>query len=252
LRDARQNPTIFLALLIASLVVNVALFLSPYKWENDSSRGIAGVQIECDPNCSPKNNPDEHRDEIALARFYRKILDDPLTAFTGVLALATFLLAIYTGTVANATKATADHIPRVERAYVSGGATGVEGSPQEFAVTLDNYGKTPAFIGTIWANIVPENELPDTPVYAPPEFGRFGGQMLKPDTSGHPVVIRQWDVIGGRVIYGRIWYRDIFKQCHSAGFILRILGPGRTIAVANRDAYWEDRPEPDLGPASTT
>ena len=27
------------------------------------------------------------------------------------------------------------------------------------------------------------------------------------------------------MIYGRIWYRDIFKQCHSAGFILRIVGP---------------------------
>jgi hypothetical protein len=132
------------------------------------------------------------------------------------------------------------------------GATGVEGSPEHFAVTVDNYGKTPAFIGTIWANIVPEDELPDTPVYDSPEFGWFGGQMLKPDTSGHPVVTRVWDVIEGRVIYGRIWYRDIFKQCHSAGFILRILGPGRTIAVANRDAYWEDRREPDLGPAART
>jgi len=123
--------------------------------------------------------------------------------------------------------------------------------PEHFAVTVDNFGKTPAFIGTIWANIVPENELPDTPVYDPPEFGWFGGQMLKPDTSGHFVgVTRVWDVIEGRMIYGRIWYRDIFKQCHSAGFILRILGPGQTIAVANRDAYWEDRDERDLGPAT--
>ena len=119
-----------------------------------------------------------------------------------------------------------------------------------FAVTIDNYGKTPAFIGTIWAKIVPEDELPDTPVYDPPEFGWFGGQMLKPQTSGHPTVVRLWDVVERRVIYGRIWYRDIFKQCHSAGFILRIRGPGQTIAVANRDAYWEDRAERDLGPAA--
>jgi hypothetical protein len=149
------------------------------------------------------------------------------------------------------TRIAAEHIPHVERAYVSGGATGVVDSPQHFAVTVDNYGKTPAFIGTIWANIVPENELPDTPVYDPPEFGWFGGQTLKPDTAGHFAgVTRLWDVIEGRVIYGRIWYRDIFKQCHSAGFILRILGPGQTIAVANRDAYWEDRDERDLGPAA--
>jgi hypothetical protein len=167
-----------------------------------------------------------------------------------VLAVSTIFLWWSTRRLWRVTRIAAEHIPHVERAYVSGGATGVVDSPQHFAVTVDNYGKTPAFIGTIWANIVPESELPDTPVYDPPEFGWFGGQMLKPDTSGHPVVTRQWDVIEGRVIYGRIWYRDIFKQCHSAGFILRILGPGQTIAVANRDAYWEDRDERDLGPAA--
>ena len=171
--------------------------------------------------------------------------------FTGVLALSTIALWWSTRKLWRATRIAAEHIPHVERAYVSGGATGVVDSPQHFAVTVDNYGKTPAFIGTIWANILPENELPNTPVYDPPEFGRFGGQMLKPGTSGHPAVVRLWDGIGDRVIYGRIWYRDIFKQCHSAGFILRILGPGQTIAVANRDAYWEDRDELDLGPAAS-
>ena len=71
------------------------------------------------------------------------------------------------------------------------------------------------------------------------------------DTSGHiDADNRHWDEIEGRVIYGRIWNRDIFKQCHSADFILRILGGGQTIAVANRDAYWEDRDERDLGPAA--
>jgi hypothetical protein len=170
--------------------------------------------------------------------------------FTGVLAVSTIALWWSTRKLWRVTRIAAEHIPHVERAYVSGGATGVENSPEHFAVTIDNYGKTPAFIGTIWAKIVPEDELPDTPVYDPPEFGWFGGQMLKPQTSGHPTVVRLWDVVEGRVIYGRIWYRDIFKQCHSAGFILRIRGPGQTIAVANRDAYWEDRDERDLGPAA--
>jgi hypothetical protein len=170
--------------------------------------------------------------------------------FTGVLAVSTIALWWSTRKLWRVTRIAAEHIPHVERAYVSGGATGVENSPEHFAVTIDNYGKTPAFIGTIWAKIVPQDELPDTPVYDPPEFGWFGGQMLKPQTSGHPTVVRLWDVVEGRVIYGRIWYRDIFKQCHSAGFILRIRGPGQTIAVANRDAYWEDRDERDLGPAA--
>jgi hypothetical protein len=177
---------------------------------------------------------------------------DALVAlFTLALAISTTLLWLSTRRLWQVTRVAAEHIPRVERAYVSGGATGVTDRPLEFAVTVNNYGKTPAFIGTIWVNVVPENELPDIPVYDPPEFGLFGGQVLKPDTPGHPALVgRLRDVIEGHVIYGRIWYRDIFKQCHSAGFILRILGPGQTIAVANRDAYWDDRDETDLGPAA--
>jgi hypothetical protein len=198
-----------------------------------------------------KRETSQKEQELAIQR--------DIARFNHQLVIATWVLGVIgfgTGVVLyftlRATQKAAEHIPRVERAYVSGGAPGIVGSPHS-AVTIDNYGKTPAFIGTIWANIVPENELPDTPVYDPPEFGWFGGQMLKPDTSGHLAgVTRLWDVIEGRVIYGRIWYRDIFKQCHSAGFILRILGLGRTIAVENRDAYWEDRPEPDLGPAART
>jgi hypothetical protein len=168
-----------------------------------------------------------------------------------ILLVSTIALWWSTRRLWRVTRIAAEHIPHVERGYVSGGATGVVGEPQHFAVTVDNYGKTPAFIGTIWENIVPENELPDIPVYDPPEFGRFGGQMLKPDTSGHFSGIRRlWDVIEGRALYGRIWYRDIFKQCHSAGFILRIVGASQIVAFPNRDAYWEDRDERDLGPAA--
>jgi len=71
----------------------------------------------------------------------------------------------------------------------------VEFQPSIDLPQLRQHGKAPAFIGAIWANIVPENELPDTPVYDPPEFDWFGGQMLKPDTSGHPVVTRPGVVI---------------------------------------------------------
>jgi hypothetical protein len=175
----------------------------------------------------------------------------PIVAFfTIILAFSTIALWFSTRDAAIAAKAAAEHIPRVERAYVSGGAVGITNLPHHFMVTIDNYGKTPAFVGTIWANIAPENELPPIPVYER-ELAHFGGQMLKADTPGHPSgIVRLWDVVEGRVIYGRIWYRDIFRECHSAGFILRILGPGQTVAVENRDEYWEDRPEPDLGPAA--
>jgi hypothetical protein len=99
--------------------------------------------------------------------------------FTAVLAVSTIFLWLSTRRLWRVTRIAAEHIPHVERAYVSGGATGVASSPEHFAVTVDNYGKTPAFIGTIWANIVPENELPDTPVYDPPGLGQFGGQNIE-------------------------------------------------------------------------
>src|SRR5215472_3735643 len=87
--------------------------------------------------------------------------------FTGVLAVSTIALWWSTRKLWRVTRIAAEHIPHVERAYVSGGATGVKNLPEQFAVTVDNYGKTPAFIGTIWANIVPENELPNMPAAMP-------------------------------------------------------------------------------------
>jgi hypothetical protein len=75
---------------------------------------------------------------------------------TAVLALSTIGLWLSTRRLWRVTGIAAQHIPRVERAYVSGGAAGVVDAPHDFGVTINNYGKTPAFIGTIWANIVPE------------------------------------------------------------------------------------------------
>jgi hypothetical protein len=168
--------------------------------------------------------------------------------FTAVLAISTICLWWSTRKLWRVTRVAAEHIPHVERAYVSGGAVGVSNLPRHFLVTINNYGKTPAFIGTVSATICLEKDLPSVPVY---ERGWFGSHVLKPDTPAYNSgVTRLWDGTGGSVIYGRIWYRDIFKRYHSAGFILRILGPLQTVAVENQDIYWEDRDEPDLGPAA--
>ena len=167
--------------------------------------------------------------------------------FTAVLAVSTVLLWRSTSKLWKVSRRAADHIPQVERAHVSGGAVRTD-NPHQFMVTINNYGKTPAFIGTIWAEVVPESTLPTVPVYDEPQLGRFGGQVLPSGVMGCLAgVMRHWDGIGGHVIHGRIWYRDIFKRYHSGGFILRIPD---LVAVENRDAYWEDRPEFDLGPAA--
>src|SRR5262245_9702790 len=94
-------------------------------------------------------------------------LSTPERVTATVLAVSTILLWWSTRRLWRVTRIAAEHIPHVERAYVSGGATGVKNLPEQFAVTVDNYGKTPAFIGTIWANIVPQNELPNMPAAMP-------------------------------------------------------------------------------------
>ena len=57
---------------------------------------------------------------------------------TAVLALSTIGLWLSTRRLWRVTGIAAEHIPRVERAYVSGGATGVVDLPPHFAVTVDN------------------------------------------------------------------------------------------------------------------
>jgi hypothetical protein len=55
----------------------------------------------------------------------------------------------------------------------------------------------------------------------------------------------------GDVIVGRIWYRDIFNQCHSNGFVLRLNADGLP-GVKGHNELWKDREESDLGPAEST
>jgi hypothetical protein len=119
---------------------------------DNSSVTKSGIQIECDPNCAAQESKD-HANESTIARFFRKAVDDPLTAFTGILALTTLFLAVYTAIVARATKAAAEHIPRVERAYLFIGPANIilHSKPDRtlFCLVADNAGKTPAIITEI-------------------------------------------------------------------------------------------------------
>jgi hypothetical protein len=166
--------------------------------------------------------------------------------FTVVLGFSTVFLWLSTRKLWRITRIAAEHIPHVERAYVSGGAQWTVNAT-ELRVMINNYGKTPAFIGTVMI-YAPEGDapLPQKPVYA--GKGEFAGYTLKPDTTAFPSAFTCSCASDGRFVYGRIYYRDIFNKCHSSGFALRALS-GMPAAQAP-DAYWEDRDEPDLGPAA--
>jgi hypothetical protein len=168
-------------------------------------------------------------------------------AFTAVLAISTIALWRSTRNLWQVTRIAAEHIPHVERAYVSGGTPWTDEGTTQFCVTINNYGKTPAFVGRVIIEMIEAGRpVPQTPVYA--GEGKFVGYVVKPDVTLRSNLLIFPCPADGRLIYGRIYYRDIFNKCHSSGFALRAL-PGMPAAQVP-NAYWEDRDEPDLGPAA--
>jgi hypothetical protein len=137
-----------------------------------------------------------------------------------------------------------------ERAYISGGGyfasdptTGWRG--HIFQLTIDNYGKTPAFVTHVnigyWS--LADGTLPDPPPFTerhvlsavlPP-----GKEGLKMDVKLHR------DEIRGDVIFGCFFYEDIFAgrwftkktRIRSSGFVLRISEDRETLAMDAPRAY---------------
>jgi hypothetical protein len=144
---------------------------------------------------------------------------------------------------------TIKHSRETERAHVSGGANHAklasDGS-SVLVVTINNLGKTQAFIGTVAATICKQEQLAAFPGWTIQEwkgytFGQIAGQQTD--------VLLPYEA--GKIIVGRIWYRDIFKKHHSVGFVLKT---DDLSAVGGRTAsdYWEERLEKGLGPAEPT
>jgi hypothetical protein len=174
------------------------------------------------------------------------VFSTPERAMAAVLAISTIGLWWSTRRLWRVTRIAAEHIPNVERAYVSGGARWMDVGATQLRITINNYGKTPAFVGTvIMQTIEAGRPVPQKPVYA--GKGEFAGYVVKPDVTLESSLTYTCPA-DGRVVYGRIYYRDIFNECHSSGFALRAL-PGMPAAQVP-DVYWEDRDESDLGPAA--
>jgi hypothetical protein len=172
-----------LALLLCSLVWNVASFVSPYKEPADrkppgenrgqysqpnthaseAGRSTGTIEIECDPACIATPS-DKHRDEHPVSRFFRKTFDEPVAALTGVLAIATFVLAgIVFCQLQDARRAAArqERVSRThERAYVFGGGPCQTDKPDISSMTIQNYGRTPAFVQKIDWGLCPDSQFP--------------------------------------------------------------------------------------------
>jgi hypothetical protein len=144
-----------------------------------------------------------------------------------------------------ATRSLTQHIPQIERAYVSGGGD-ARGQSGQFRVDVNNFGKTPGEVIRI--------------KFGNCDIGWLNGQ-LKPTWSGakdwpewiapgrqsRPTVFFDIPRSDGKlVVYGRIYYRDIFRHGHSCGFLLLVKSDGTAEPIAApTPPYTEDRDEPE-------
>jgi hypothetical protein len=181
----------------------------------------------------------------------KAVTDKKIADFTELLFYATAALAgiavlqlFVFGWQGLQLKRTVQHLTVSERAHVSGGAnhgTTPDGR-KVLVVTVNNYGKTPASIGTIAATICEKYQLTNFPGW---KIKVWKGYVFGP-AHGQPT-----DVIfpheQGKVIVGRIWYRDIFNKSYSVGFVLNT---DDLTAVGEHESYWEEREEKNIRPES--
>jgi len=152
-----------------------------------------------------------------------------LVTFFGVAFTAA--LVWVTRQSARAALKAAEHI---ERAYFSGGGPVIDviGGSRHFYLSINNYGKTAGEMFEYGLGFCEEGDLLIRPI---PKYERkyfrdwlkSGAQILLAEPFAVPPHLSaKW------VVYGRIYYRDIFGAKHSAGFVQRGMYP-----IPAPDAY---------------
>ena len=153
-----------------------------------------------------------------------------VAAFTVILAISTIGLWVSTNHLWSVTRIAAEHIPRVERAYLHGGGEPIGEDPWNedsfvknfptFRLDINNHGKTPGELlefGIGWCKISELDSLPPLPKYKWYYYRDFV-------QSGVPRSIKDIKMpsdipMRDTVIFGRFGYRDIFEEPHSNGFV---------------------------------
>jgi hypothetical protein len=145
-----------------------------------------------------------------------------IAAFTGVLAISTILLWRSTRDAAIAGRIAAEHIPTVERAWLFAGPDGKRVINREalmqFPLLITNYGKTPGFLRTIWAECGNPDVFNPTPKYA--------GGAIQLDVilgAGEPHThTKLFSATTEQFFYGYIRYADIFGNFQVSRFCVRL------------------------------
>lgn len=117
--------------------------------------------------------------------------------------------------IRKAAHAANEKVKEVERAYLTGG--GGQKGGVTFHVEVGNYGKTPAFLDQYAVESCELEYLPAEPIYHRRTFvDRIPPGSTKRLTEFAP------SMGANPIVYGRFWYRDIWNEHHSFGFILAL------------------------------
>jgi len=169
-----------------------------------------------------------------------------LVCFTGVLAVATIILAVFTVDLARTSKKTAE---RQLRAYVSARPDYVYAFglniPVEIKVRIINHGQTPAY------NVAQTAAVDALPYPLPAGFPLPKSMIPAPATLVlHPNALIDTHVTGKRVlsateigqvtanhglriyVFGTVKYRDAFKQDRETRFCFSVIGDKNLATVA--------------------
>jgi hypothetical protein len=261
-----RSQTIAIAL-FSCLVMGIAWFDRASSEHPPQEHAISSAQTSAHANTAQNQPPKPLRQRLSI--IWQRTWTDPVAFYTFVLSIFTGLLAVVSATqiiflirtdkitriTAEAAQKSADHIPRVERAYLSGGGAPSNLQPidpqniragirhMNFMLDINNYGKTPGELlefGIGWCEFDEVAQLPTRPNYR----WFFFRDFIRPDTSSRHLV-----EIGipenariDPVIYGRYGYQDIFGAKHSDGFIQR----GGTPIIPPHSSYTESDPSWDL------
>jgi hypothetical protein len=186
----------------------------------------------------------KHQEELVKAATDKKIADFTERLFEATAALAGIaLLQLFVfGWQGWQLRRTVNHLVISERAHVSGGANRGKTSDGRnvLIVTINNYGKTQAFIGNVAATICKKEELTNFPGW---KVNEWKGYVFGPGANQLSDIVFEYEA--GKVIVGRIWYRDIFRKCYSVGFALNT---DDLTAIGDHESYWAERKEKNVRP----
>jgi hypothetical protein len=141
-----------------------------------------------------------------------------------IIAASTFVIGFFTFTLWRVNRKQLKHTREIERAYLVGGGGVTKEAPHTFVLDVANYGKTPASVKAFAVEICPIKELPSKPKYLELLYKRkiFVDEIAPGQRKAiwtKPVSVPD---VENPIIYGRFWFKDIWKQDRYFSFILAV------------------------------